>query len=65
MMPNRFPEWQAGSMEWRCREMMTACPLEGDVGGWCGFRLNENLHTEVVIAIKYEEACPINLAFLG
>jgi hypothetical protein len=29
---NAAPEWQAGSLEWRSRELMAACPLEGLVG---------------------------------
>jgi hypothetical protein len=26
---NAAPEWQAGSLEWRSRELKEACPLEG------------------------------------
>jgi len=28
-MPNAAPEWQAGSMGWRSRVLVVACPLEG------------------------------------
>lgn len=28
---NASPEWQAGSLGWRSRELMVACPLEGIV----------------------------------
>ena len=31
-MPNAALEWQAGSLRWRSREMIEACPLEGLVG---------------------------------
>ena len=27
--PNAAPEWQAGSLGWRSRELVVACPLEG------------------------------------
>ena len=29
---NAAPEWQAGSLGWRSRGLMVACPLEGLVG---------------------------------
>jgi hypothetical protein len=35
--------------------------LEGGVS----LKFNENLHPDCNIGIKYEEACPINLSFLG
>jgi hypothetical protein len=29
---NAAPEWQAGSLRWRSRKQMEACPFEGLVG---------------------------------
>ena len=34
MPSNAAPEWQAGSMGWRRRELVVACPLEGLVSTW-------------------------------
>ena len=28
-LSNAAPEWQAGSLRWRSREMTVVCPLEG------------------------------------
>jgi hypothetical protein len=46
--PNAAPEWQAGSLEWRSKVRMEACPLKGPVGK-CSSPLAETSQDGVLI----------------